>query len=58
MDINGFDNYSVHILRPQNTESDELQLNLIGDKYQDKNDFILHNNLSDAILNQITDMIN
>ena len=40
MDINGFHNYAAHILRPQNTESSEPELNHVGDKSQDCNAII------------------
>ena len=38
-------NYPVHILRSQNTESGEPELNNIGEKYQDKNELILSNTI-------------
>ena len=46
--LNGFDNYSVNVLRPQNTESVKPELNDIGVKYLDKNELMLHNSLNDA----------
>ena len=48
MYINLFDNYFSHFLIPQNTESGEPELKNLGGKYQDKNDFIIHNDISDA----------
>ena len=42
VDLNGFYNYAVHILRPQNIESVEPELNNIGEKPQDNNEIILH----------------
>ena len=57
LDLNGFYNYSVHFLRPKNNKSGEPEINNIGDKLQDKNDFIIHNVFSDEILNQIIYMI-
>ena len=57
MDPNGFDNYYVYALRPKNIESDEPEINNIVDKLKDKNKFIVHNYLSNAIWNQITDII-
>ena len=57
VDINGLYNYAAHILRPQNTESGETELNNIGGEYQDKNDLILNNAIINARWNQITDMI-
>ena len=45
MYLNGFDNYSVHVLIPKNTERNEPEINNIGDKFQDNNDLIIHNNL-------------
>ena len=53
----GFDNYDVNVLRPQNNESGEQEIKKVGDKYQDKNELILHNNLINVIWNKITDMI-
>ena len=57
MEINGFYNYAAHIIRPQNTESGEPELNNVGEKSQDKNDLILHNTIIYARWNQIADMI-
>ena len=56
MEINGFYNYDVHILRPQNTEIGVPELKNVGDKSQDKNDFIFHNIIISARWNQIDDM--
>ena len=55
--INGFYNYAVHILRPQNTESGELELKNGGGGSQDNNELIIHNNIVNSIWNQITDII-
>ena len=49
MDLNGFYNYSMHILRPKQYESGEPELNNVGDKSQDMNEPILHN----TIINEI-----
>ena len=57
MDLNVFYNFSVHILRPQNAESGEPELNNVGEKYQDKNELICHNTIINARWNQINDMI-
>ena len=57
MDINEFENYAVHVLRPQNTESGELELKEIGGKCKDKIKFVLNNYLINAELNQITSTI-
>ena len=57
MELNGFFNYSGDILRPQNTEIGEPELKNVGDKSQDKNEPILHNNIINTIWNQISDMI-
>ena len=56
MDLNRFYIYAVRILRPQNTESGELELNNVGKKSQDKNELILHNIIINKIWNQIADM--
>ena len=57
MDLNGFYNHAVHILRPKITESGEPELNNIGEKYQDKNELIIYNTITNLIWNQIADMI-
>ena len=57
VEINGLDNYSVHFLIPQNTESGEPELNNVGEKYQYMKDLILHKNIKNERWNQITDMI-
>ena len=57
MKLNGFYNYADHILRPQNTESGEPELNNVGDKSQDNNDIIIHNTIINTIWNQIDYMI-
>ena len=57
MDINGFNNYAVHILWPQNNKSGELELNNVGEKYQDKNELIHHKNIINARWNQIYDIM-
>ena len=56
MEINVFFNYAAHILKPQNTESGEPELNNIGDKSQDENELILHNTIVNARWNQISYM--
>ena len=57
MELNGFYNYAAHILRPQNTESGDLELNNVGEKYQDNNDLIINNTFINLGQNQITDMM-
>ena len=57
MGLNGFYNYAAHILRPQNTESGDLELNNVGEKYQDNNDLIINNTFINLGQNQITDMM-
>ena len=57
MELNIFENYYVHFLRQQNAESGELEPKDIGDKFQEKNEFILHNDLSDLRWKQIDDMM-
>ena len=51
VDINRVLKYAVHILRPQNIESVEPELKNIGDKSQDNNEIVLHNNIINARLN-------
>ena len=43
MELNRFYNYSVQILRPQDTESGEPELNNVGEKAQDNNEIIINN---------------
>ena len=43
----------MRILRPPNIETGELDLNMIDDKYQYKNDFIVNNALGDTKLRKI-----
>ena len=57
MDLNRFYNYAAHILRPHNTESDETELNNVGEKPQDNNELILHNTIINARWNKIADTI-
>ena len=57
MELNGFYNHVMHILRPKNTESGEPELKNIGYKSKDKNDIILHNSTINARWNQITYMV-
>ena len=57
MDLNGLYNYSVHILRPQNTEIGEPELKNVGEKSQDNNGLIIHKTILYAGWNQISDMI-
>ena len=48
VNISIFYNYAVHILRPQNTQSGEPELNNIGEKPQGENEIILHNTIVNA----------
>ena len=57
MELNIIYKYSEHILRPQNTESGELELKEIGGKCKDNIKFVLNNYLINAELNQITSTI-
>ena len=57
MELNGFYNYAMHIIIPQNTQIGEPELNNVGEKSQDNNELILHNTMINVRLNQITDMI-
>ena len=47
MEINRFEKFAVHVLRPKNTESGEPEIKQIGDKLQDKNAFIIYKYLKD-----------
>ena len=57
MELNGFDKYGVHALIPQNNENGGPEIKNIGEKFQDKNDPIIHNDIRNSRWNQITDMI-
>ena len=57
MDLNRFYNYAAYILRPQNTESGEPELNNIGEIPRDNNDLIIHNTIINERWNPITDMM-
>ena len=58
MELNIFYSYAGHILIPQNNDIGEPELkNKIGENPQDKNDIILHNTITNARWNPITDMI-
>ena len=52
MDLNVFDNNSGHILRLRNNGGNEPEIEKVGDKFE----FILRNNISNAI-RKITDFI-
>ena len=52
VDFNGFEKYSLHVLRLPNTETGESEINMISEKYQDNDKFILNNALSDVKRNQ------
>ena len=47
----------MHIIIPQNTESGEPEIKNIGDKFQDKNELIIRNNLISERGKQNTDII-
>ena len=47
----------MYILIPPNIETGRTELKTISDKYQDKDNFLLNNEISDEKGNQITDMI-
>ena len=47
----------MYFLRPQNNESGELDIENIGNNFQEKNEFFLQNNIINERGNQITDMI-
>ena len=48
VEFNGFGKYSMPILRPPNIETSEPEIKNISDKYQDKDNFILKNIISDV----------
>ena len=45
VELNVFDKYAVHALLPQNTEHGEPDITNIGEKLQDNNESIIHNNI-------------
>ena len=47
VDFNEFENYPMYILIPSNTEAGEPDINMIDDKYQYKDKFILNIKLID-----------
>ena len=47
----------MYFLRPQNNESGELDIENIGNNFQEKNEFFLQNDIINERGNQITDMI-
>ena len=57
LDVNIFNKYAVQVLIPERNVICESQLKSIGEKFQDKNEFIIHNTLSDTRGNQIFDII-
>ena len=57
MDLKGFYNYAVNILIAQNAENGEPELNIAGEKSQDKNELILCNTIINRIRYQISEMI-
>ena len=50
MEINEFENYTANKLRPQNTQSREPEIKTIGEKFQDKNEFIIHNDIINGMI--------
>ena len=53
--FNGFENYFTHVLIPPNIESGETEINIVSDKHQYKDKFIVNNRISNIKWNQITD---
>ena len=47
----------MHVLRPQNNESGNIKLNNIGEKCQDNNELMIHNDISNTGCKEIMDMI-
>ena len=47
----------LHFLIPKNTGSGEPKIKEIGEKFQDNNEFILHNDLINVRGKKITDMV-
>ena len=45
MDLKVFYKYAVHNLKPQNTESGEPELSIVGEKYQDNSYIIICNTI-------------
>ena len=57
LDSNGLGKCVIHVIIPQNIETYETELNMIAEKYQDKDKVIFINALGYAKLSQITDKI-
>ena len=55
--LKGFYIYAVHIIRPQNTESGEPDLNNVEEKSQYKNELVINNTIINARWNKITGTI-
>ena len=47
----------MRLLSTQNTEIRKQEIKKSGVKFNDRNDFIIHNDLRNIIVNQITDII-
>ena len=45
--LNWFENCAMHVLIPPNIETSDPELNMISNKYQDKDNFILNYSLGD-----------
>ena len=57
VDFNVFENYNMHVMKPQNIENGEIEQNMISDKYQYKDNLFLNNSIGDIKWNQINDAI-
>ena len=47
----------MHILRPQNNESAEPELNKTREKYHNNNELVIHTDISNTRCKKIIDMI-
>ena len=47
----------MHVLKPRNTKIGEPDIKKVGEKSQDNNEFIIHNNLINEGWNQTIDVI-
>ena len=55
--FNGFGNYTMNFLIPLNIENCEIEVNMIIDKYQEKDKFILNNVIGDSKLIHVHNII-
>ena len=50
VELSGFYNYAIQIMRPPNKKTGKTELKMISEKYQDKYDLILNNLMMHSII--------